>query len=835
MKLFKSLFIAAAALLAVSCGTGSGGTPVDPVDAKSITLNHDSYSFYAGDTCQLEVNFEPVNATYRKVFWSVTQGDTVIDLDDNGLVTAKSLGIAKVKARTRVAADKDEFLDAYCTFTVLKTPIHPESISLDQEVITVKEAKTVRLTATVLPTNADNKSVTWSSANEQIATVENGVVTGVSVGETTVSATTVDGELVASCVVTVIENIDVTGVKLNYESAALEVGDKLQLVASVLPANAHNKNVTWKVASGSASLSVDSNGLVTAIGKGTGKIRVTTVENSKYATCSITVADKVIAVESVEISDTALSIKQGQNATLTASVVPSYATNKNITWSSSDESVATVNSNGVVSALKQGHTAKIYASSADGSKKAECLVTVTEPQHVESVSLSKTSGSVKEGKTLTLSASILPNDAYDKSVTWSSSNIDVATVNNGVVTAKAPGSSRITVTTVDRGLTAYCDVTVTEKGAGDAWTIMVYICGSNLESQGGLATADIKEILKVAGQPDDVNILIETGGASSWKSTYGISASKLERWHVEDQKLVKEDSLTYASMGKSSTLQSFVTWGLQNYPAEDTGLILWNHGGGLDGVCYDEKSNDDCLTSSEVVSAVSGAFTATNRSLDNKMTFIGYDACLMGVQDIAEFNSPYFHYMVSSQETEAGEGWDYDNWVDDLYDGKDTLTVLKAICNSFISSQGSTSDQTLSVLDLDYAEEYMEAWEAMSAQLLNKVTSSNKSSFNSIVIGSYDFESAYGYGLYDAKDFVNKLKSNSTFNPGTSYIDDVLDAHAKFVAYNKTGSSASKAYGLSLQWKGSYISYKNGTNTHFTNWCNLCNTYGTASSGGGWW
>ena len=403
----------------------------------------------------------------------------------------------------------------------------------------------------------------------------------------------------------------------------------------------------------------------------------------------------------------------------------------------------------------------------------------------------------------------------------------------------------------------------------DKYTIMIYMCGSDLESDNGLGTMDIQEILSVNNQPDNVNIIIETGGASSWNSTYGISSSKLGRYHVENKKLVKETELTYASMGLSSTFQSFLEWGLTKYPAEKTGVILWNHGGAMRGVCYDEKKSDDALLNSEVNSALKNAFSKTGRT--EKLEWIGYDACLMQVQDIAEFNSQYFNYMIGAEESEAGEGWDYDTWVDDLYAGKSTPTILKAICDGFIQSYQDTygayygNDQTLSYLNLSYMTEYKTAFEALASQLKSKV-SSNTSSFKNMLKNNvqcygtsyytkedlsemgistsqavnnygmvyqdgYYIDYGYNYfGTFDVKDFLDNLKSNSTYSSLSSYISNVETAFNKLVEYNKTGADAGDSNGLVMFFpmdeyceKSTYYA---SSQTNFTNWRSLVSSYG---------
>ena len=496
-----------------------------------------------------------------------------------------------------------------------------------------------------------------------------------------------------------------------------------------------------------------------------------------------------------------------------------------------------------------------YAFSAFSSGKYDiCLYQeVSEEEVVEDipstisvtgVALDKTSASLEVGKSLTLSATVSPSNATNKEVTWTSSNTSVATVSNGKVTALNAGNSTITVKTADGSYKATCKVTVTNPVEEEeptpvvtdksAWTIMIYMCGADLESQSGLATSDIKEILSVSGQPKDVNILIQTGGAKSWKSTYGIKSTYLQRYHVSNKSLVLENNISKSSMGQASTFESFLEWGLTSYPAEKTGVIMWNHGGAMTGVCFDENFSDDSLLNSEVNTAVAKAFANTGRT--EKLEFIGYDACLMNVQDIAEFNSHYFNYMVASEETESGYGWDYDTWVDDLYAKKSTSTILKAVVDGFIKENGGTSsssnDQTLSYLNLSKMAAYKTAWENMASQLSKKITSSNKTSFRNLVKKCKYYGDNYYvyYGIFDAKDFVNKVASNTTFNPGSTYTNAVLTAYSDVVEYSSCGKGAGNSNGMAMFFSISSScaksTYYTSNETSFTNWRNLVNTVG---------
>ena len=413
------------------------------------------------------------------------------------------------------------------------------------------------------------------------------------------------------------------------------------------------------------------------------------------------------------------------------------------------------------------------------------------------------------------------------------------------------------------------------EGENAAYTVMIYMCGSNLESgndgystdvnNAGYATEDISEILSISGQPKDVNVIIETGGALAWKSTYGIPSNKLGRWHVENKKLVKDEFLNNANMGASSTFQSFLEWGLSKYPADKTGVILWNHGGATRGVCNDETSagNNDALLASEVNTALTNAFKRVGRK--EKLEWIGYDACLMQVQDIAEKNSEFFNYMIGSEESEAGEGWAYDHWIDDLYAKKETPAILTEICDSFVEvyeqKWGShyDNDQTLSFLDLSKMPAYKTAWENFATAVKSNI--SNASSFQTTAkkaktygtdvytkqemqemgiyydyadygiehIGNYYYDYGYLYfGTFDAYDFLSKVKND--FSSVSSQATAAMNAFKQLVVHNAKGDEAGESNGLCCYFpchsRCEKSKYYSSSETNFTNWRTVVNTLG---------
>ncbi|WP_288583951.1 Ig-like domain-containing protein [uncultured Treponema sp.] len=179
--------------------------------------------------------------------------------------------------------------------------------------------------------------------------------------------------------------------------------------------------------------------------------------------------DDDVSVTGVSLDKTSAELEVGGNFTLTKTIEPANATNQNVSWSSSDKNVATVDENGTVTAVAVG-TTDITVKTADGGKEAKCTVTVKKTAEgnvsVTGVSLDKTSAELDVGGTLTLTAIVAPTNATNQNVSWSSSDVKVATVENGTVTAVAVGTADITVKTADGGKEATCTITVKEKTSG---------------------------------------------------------------------------------------------------------------------------------------------------------------------------------------------------------------------------------------------------------------------------------------------------------------------------------------------------------------------------------
>ena len=458
-------------------------------------------------------------------------------------------------------------------------------------------------------------------------------------------------------------------------------------------------------------------------------------------------------------------------------------------------------------------------------------------------------------KNKSLGASVVPSTAKYNGLTYVSNNTTIATVNeNGVVRGVALGTTTITITSNENSaITKTVTVNVLNI-VQDKWTVLMYICGADLESDpddGGAATEDLEEMAKVSGQPDDVNIVIQAGGAASWKSKYSsvISAEKRNRFHLRNKTFVKDSQDEAVNMGLSSSLQDFITWGINTYPADKIGLVLWNHGGAMNGCCYDEEFNDDVLTPAEVSSAIKAAKTTTGYT--DKFEFIGYDCCLMQVQDIAGLNSEYAKYMVAAEESEWGYGWTYDEWLDAVYTNKSTTAICQEIVDTFDSKTTSTynywisqgynvvNDQTLSYLDLSKWDAYETAWETMATTLSSVITTSSAwSKFSSLLNSCQRFgkttqygQTYYPFDVFDAGHFFTKIKSSSTYKGNStlmSNINALQTAYNNLVAYEFHGSGSANASGMSLFAPVSGYSSSSiyaANNTPFTSWRNLCLNY----------
>ncbi len=374
--------------------------------------------------------------------------DTITEIGQNAFSNCNSLTIYGKRgtiAETYAKNNGIPFID--------NSKIAVTKVTLNKTSAKLYKGQSITLTATVAPSNATNKAVTWKTSDSSIATVSGGKVTAKKAGTATITAETVNG-IKATCKVTV--QIGVTKITLNKTAATIKKGETLKIKATVSPSNAVNKAVTWT--SSNTKVATVSDGTVTAKGLGTATITAKTA-NGTNATCTLNVVgNDYVIVTGLIMNKSNITMGQNETYALNANVYPPNATNKTVNWSSSDSNVVTVSADGKITAKKNG-TAVIFARSADG-KKTTCNVTVKNAP--TSVSVTQTSMTLKVGQKGSLSFT-LPDGCGCGKCVFSSSDSSVVkmlkTLDNATFKAVKKGTAYITAKTYN-GKEAKCKITV---------------------------------------------------------------------------------------------------------------------------------------------------------------------------------------------------------------------------------------------------------------------------------------------------------------------------------------------------------------------------------------
>lgn len=340
--------------------------------------------------------------------------------------------------------------------------VYPEPVPLTAIDITPKNiifevGETMQLVATPVPENADDVDFVWENNNEDVVKLsKTGEITALMSGEAQITVSSIDGQIKST--ITIIVATHVTDIELSHESCQLSnIGDSFQLEANIFPPNATNKEVNWK--STNETVCVVVHGKIVATGFGTAVVLASTVDGDYTAECIVTVTQPV---EALTLEKHGLNLKVGETERLYAQIVPANADGKTIAWSSLDEQIATVDAKGNVTAQKAGET-WIKAVSQDNTEACDsCKVTVIQP--VTGIQLDyETYSLVGIGDSFELKAKVLPDDASDKNVKWTSSNESVCVVSRGKVISVGYGFSVIIANTEDGGYIATCTVNVYKK------------------------------------------------------------------------------------------------------------------------------------------------------------------------------------------------------------------------------------------------------------------------------------------------------------------------------------------------------------------------------------
>ncbi|MCM1093647.1 MAG: Ig-like domain-containing protein [Lachnospiraceae bacterium] len=424
---------------------------------QQIAIEENNLKLKITEPYQLNWHALPIEADVSNIQWH-SSDETVAKVTDTGLVYPISPGNAIIEASCG-------HIIAKCNIRVMQ-PVEEILISENNTKLCIGDY--FSLNATILPDNADNKSVLWESNNRDVVTVdEKGCIYAKKEGAADIHAYSVDNPKVSnSCKVTVVQLA--TRVSLNVESLELEENKSFQLEATVIPDNTSDKTVNWESSDTSVAV-VSPDGIVSAIKKGSALIIVSTTDGSNLsAICEILVNDNFVPINQISINPSSVRLAVDETFNLDAQITPVDATNKNINWSSTNPSVVIVDSNGQLSAKGIG-TATIVASSQDGSNlSGTCNVEVFEPTVlISSITIDPSTVTGNIGETYQLTATITPKNASDTTLAWSSDNPKVASVDSeGLISLHTKGNAIIKVSATDgSGISGICAVVV-DEGAG---------------------------------------------------------------------------------------------------------------------------------------------------------------------------------------------------------------------------------------------------------------------------------------------------------------------------------------------------------------------------------
>ncbi len=333
------------------------------------------------------------------------------------------------------------------------------------------------------------------------------------------------------------------------------------------------------------------------------------------------------------------------------------------------------------------------------------------------------------------------------------------------------------------------------KAMGDSgWTILVYLCGTDLESDYQAASTDIYEAIS-AQYSDDVHIVYQTGGTSQW--AYGFSKSTIQRFVNIDGDVELVDEIANASMGSADTLADFVSWGIENYPAENMGLVFWDHGGGsISGVCFDQLHDSDSLSLREIDEALNSVYD----EMTDKFEFIGFDACLMSALETANILVPYANYMFASEETEPGGGWNYTDIMNFLAENPaaDGAELGQMQCPSYYQhcvDSGDYEGATFAIIDLSAIDELVISFDKTAKEMYES------GSFNDIARAIYGADNFGGNNLSEV--YTNMVDLKGLLNAVQPYAPNAADTLVKLenaIVCSVNGTQHSGAGGLSLYY-----------------------------------
>jgi len=356
---------------------------------------------------------------------------------------------------------------------------------------------------------------------------------------------------------------------------------------------------------------------------------------------------------------------------------------------------------------------------------------------------------------------------------------------SGQVSTASGTEAAYTAHEPDRTVDSAAREKYTNTDDAETVTVMVYICGADLESQSGMATADLEE-MESASLSDSVRVIVETGGSSYWQNSV-IKSGTNQRFRVKQGGLQTLDGdVGKRSMVEPETLSDFIQYCKSNFPADRYMLIMWDHGGGsLTGYGYDELYPNGSMSLDEFDEALKdGGCT---------FDFIGFDACLMATMETALVSEQYADYLLASEATEPGTGWYYTTWLSELSadPSLSTLDVGKTIIDDFVKYSGSSSQTTLSLVDLaELSGTVPPAFTSFATSTSELIENDEYSEVASARSSARDFSSSSKINQIDLINFAENL--------GTTESNALAEALRGCVKYNRNSTNISNANGVSI-------------------------------------
>lgn len=591
--------------------------------AESVTITGDAQrEMVVGDKGVLSATVLPENATNKAVVWT-SSNNAVVSVDADGAITAKAAGQAEVTATAADGSGKS----ASVAITVKEPVVLVSKIEIANAPEIMEVGETAALSAAVFPENATDKAVAWTSSNPEVLSVNaNGTVEAKAAGEAVITVTAMDASGTKATVaikvqlpIVPVEKITITGAP-----ESMGVGNTADLSVAVLPENATNKAVTW-VSSNPEIISVDGNGRIEAKAEGNAVITATSADNPTVAdTVTIIVQLLTVPVESIVIADAPKTMKVGEKAVLSATVLPENATNKAVAWASSNPEIISV-VNGEIEAKAPG-SAEITATATDGSGKA-CMVQIPVSDYeLESVEIGVNNGEgtlLEVGDTLALTVSVKPEALAGKAeITWESGHPEIASVDSesGIVTAKSAGTAKVKATAVYNGKSVVSNeitVTVTaipvipvdsvaiagapqrEMMAGSLETLSVSVLPANatnpavIWSSSDESTVSVDDKGIISAKKEGVAIITATAADGSGKSASVTVTVKEKRYQVTVVNGTIQDGKTQYKYGEKAVV-------IAEAATEAGNFVGWKNADGK-YVCYSIKYSFAVLKDVEVI------------------------------------------------------------------------------------------------------------------------------------------------------------------------------------------------------------------------------------------